>query len=76
METQVKKVNDTTEGYFAVKTKSINKQISTLNDTIDRKKLSLKAYEENLTKKFTNMDLMISQMKSQFSDAGLYSSSS
>lgn len=75
METQVKKVNDTTEGYFAVKTKSINKQISTLNDTIDRKKLSLKAYEENLTKKFTNMDLMISQMKSQFSDAGLYSSS-
>lgn len=76
METQVKKVNDTTEGYFAVKTKSIDKQISTLNDTIDRKKLSLKAYEENLTKKFTNMDLMISQMKSQFSDAGLYSSSS
>ena len=76
METQVKKVNDTTEGYFAVKTKSINKQISTLNDTIDRKKLSLNAYEENLTKKFTNMDLMISQMKSQFSDAGLYSSSS
>lgn len=76
METQVKKVNDTTEGYFAVKTKSINKQISTLNDTIDRKKLSLKAYKENLTKKFTNMDLMISQMKSQFSDAGLYSSSS
>lgn len=76
METQVKKVNDTTEGYFAVKTKSIDKQISTLNDTIDRKKLSLKAYEENLTKRFTNMDLMISQMKSQFSDAGLYSSSS
>ena len=76
MDTQVKKVNDTTEGYFAVKTKSIDKQISTLNDTIDRKKLSLKAYEENLTKRFTNMDLMISQMKSQFSDAGLYSSSS
>lgn len=76
METQVKKVNDTTEGYFAIKTKSIDKQISTLNDTIDRKKLSLKAYEENLTKRFANMDLMISQMKSQFSDAGLYSSSS
>lgn len=76
METQVKKVNDTTEGYFAIKTKSIDKQISTLNDTIDRKKLSLKAYEENLTKRLTNMDLMISQMKSQFSDAGLYSSSS
>lgn len=76
METQVKKVNDTTEGYFAIKTKSIDKQISTLNDTIDRKKLSLKAYEENLTKRFTNMDLMISQMKNQYTDAGLYSSSS
>ncbi len=76
METQVKKVNDTTEGYFAIKTKSIDKQISTLNDKIDRKKLSLKAYEENLTKRFTNMDLMISQMKNQYTDAGLYSSSS
>ena len=76
METQVKKVNDSTEGYFAIKTKSIDKQISTLNDTIDRKKLSLKAYEENLTKRFTNMDLMISQMKNQYTDAGLYSSSS
>lgn len=76
METQVKKVNDTTEGYFAIKTKSIDKQISTLNDTIDRKKLSLKAYEENLTKRFTNMDLMISQMKNQYTEAGLYSSSS
>lgn len=76
METQVKKVNDTTEGYFAVKTKSIDKQISTLNDKIDRKKLSLKAYEENLTKRFTNMDLMISQMKNQYTEAGLYSSSS
>lgn len=76
METQVKKVNDTTEGYFAIKTKSIDKQISTLNDTIDRKKLSLKAYEENLTKRFTNMDLMISQMKNQYTKAGLYSSSS
>lgn len=76
METQVKKVNDTTEGYFAIKTKSIDKQISTLNDKIDRKKLSLKAYEENLTKRFTNMDLMISQMKNQYTEAGLYSSSS
>lgn len=76
LETQVKKVNDTTEGYFAVKTKSIDKQISILDDTIDRKKLSLEAYEANLTTRFTNMDLMISQMKSQYIDAGLYTSSS
>lgn len=75
LETQVKKVNDSTEGYFAVKTKSIDKQISTLNDTIDRKKLSLEAYEANLTTRFANMDLMISQMRSQYSDAGLYTSS-
>lgn len=75
LETQVKKVNDSTEGYFAVKTKSIDKQISILNDNIDRKKLSLEAYEANLTKRFSNMDLMISQMKSQYSDAGLYTSS-
>lgn len=76
LETQVKKVNDTTEGYFAVKTKSIDKQISTLNDTIDRKKLSIEAYETNLTKRFTNMDLMISQMKNQFTEAGLYTATS
>ena len=76
LEIQIKKVNDSTQGYFAVKTKSIDDQISTLNDTIDRKKLSLEAYETNLTTKFTNMDLMISQMKSQYIDAGLYTSSS
>ena len=76
LEIQIKKVNDSTQGYFAVKTKSIDDQISTLNDTIDRKKLSLEAYETNLTTRFTNMDLMISQMKSQYIDAGLYTSSS
>ena len=76
LEIQIKKVNDSTQGYFAVKTKSIDDQISTLNDTIDRKKLSLEIYETNLTTRFTNMDLMISQMKSQYIDAGLYTSSS
>ena len=46
LETQVKKVNDTTEGYFAVKTKSIDKQISILDDTIDRKNYHLKLMKQ------------------------------
>ena len=75
LETQVKKVNDTTEGYFAIKTQSINKQISTLDETIERKKMSLEAYEANLTTRFTNMDLLIAQMKNQYTEAGLYTSS-
>ena len=73
--TQVKKVNDTTEGYFAIKTQSINKQISTLDETIERKKMSLEAYEANLTTRLTNMDLLIAQMKNQYTEAGLYTSS-
>lgn len=75
LETQVKKVNDTTEGYFAIKTQSINKQISTLDETIERKKMSLEAYEANLTTRLTNMDLLIAQMKNQYTEAGLYTSS-
>ena len=75
LETQVKKVNDTTEGYFAIKTQSINKQIRTLDETIERKKMSLEAYEANLTTRLTNMDLLIAQMKNQYTEAGLYTSS-
>ena len=54
-------------GYFSSAEKSYNNQIQRLNAKIEKEQKAVERYKERLEAKFASMDLLISQMQSQFS---------
>lgn len=68
----VNSVLDSTSGYFATKTESINSQISTLDSRIERANTQLSKYETRITAQFNRMDSVMSQLSSQLSTFQAY----
>lgn len=62
------KMTDSTDGYFKTKMDSIDDQITRLDEQIERKTLSLEAYEALITKQYQNMDSLIAKLNSQYTD--------
>lgn len=58
---------DSTNGYFATRTDTYNKQISDLADKIKNQTSALSDYKKSLETKFNAMDTAIAKMKSQMS---------
>ncbi len=67
METTIEKALDSTNGYFVKRATSFDKQISRLDQKVDRMTASLEVYEETLQAKFQAMDEIISGLKNQAS---------
>lgn len=65
--TNVSDALDSSKGYFANKSTSIDSQITSLNKRIERANTLLTSYETRITKQFNNMDSIMSSLSSQLS---------
>jgi len=68
LQTQVNSSLDTTNGFFASRTKTLDTQIADLTTTISDKDDELALYKTSLETKFNLMDQMIASMQSQYSN--------
>lgn len=68
LETTVEGSLDNHYGYFSTTEDSVDNQVKTLKDRIDRKTDLLTSYSEMLTSQFTAMEKALSSMQSSYSD--------
>jgi len=61
-------VLDSTNGYFAVQTQSLNTQMQNNNDKISKATDAVAAYKATLTTQFQNMDLAMQKLNSQYAN--------
>ena len=63
----VSSVLDVENGYFSQKSSSLESQINSMNDRIERANTKITNYEARITKQFNSMDSTISALNSQLS---------
>ena len=68
----VTSVLDIQNGYFSQKSSSIDSQINSVNDRIERANTKISNYEARITKQFNNMDSTISSLSAQLSSFQSY----
>ena len=66
MEKTISNSLSATTGYFDVKTKTLEKNISNMNDKISRQNSSITAYRASLEKKFQAMEQAIAAMQQNY----------
>ena len=67
VEKVVESAIDGTMGYFSSAERSYNKQLSRIDDKIQKAKTVVERYRERLEAKFASMDLLISNIQNQYS---------
>lgn len=67
LQTSLKPALDSQSGYFKARSDSLSSELSNIASNIENKNSALETYKANLTKKYTNMDLMIAKLNQQFS---------
>ena len=68
LSTQVNSALDSSNGFFAARSKTFDLQLSDLTDTISSKSDALDLYQTELQNKFNLMDQLIASMQSKFSN--------
>ncbi len=68
MENTVEMSLKATSGFFDVKEKSINSDITKMQDKITKQNKKVETYRAQLEDKFANMELMIAQMQQNYSN--------
>ena len=61
----IETLTDNTEGLFKTSTDMLNRKIDNADDTISRYERSVESYRVTLERKFTAMELMVSQLQAQ-----------
>jgi len=67
LETVVESALTSVSGYFYTTENSFAKQITKLNERISKQNKAVATYQSRLENKFSNMDLLISQIQNQYS---------
>ena len=67
MEDTVEMTLKSTVGFFDIKNNSINSDISKMKNKISKQTEKVSTYRAQLEKKFSNMELVISQMQQNYS---------
>ena len=70
LDDMIKSLTDSTSGVFKGATKMLNQKIDNADDTIARYERSVESYRLTQERKFTAMELMVSQLQSQGSYLG------
>ena len=70
--TTVSSVLDSEKGYFVTQNESVQSQIDSMNNRIERANARLSAYEVRIAKQFNKMDSTISALSSQLSTFQAY----